>query len=307
VWKKNCLYIEISPTQTSKLIYDCDERGNLLSSVETIVDCTPMVPTIYVPPASRFTDRTPAAYPVLLRSLRAGIVLTIEWGTLHIMDRVPTWVAVGLTIDSLLILGVLESRNWLAFKGRYYFRYSLTALIMVYAAICIAPYFLSSSSPATAPPKEHFLSVGPPSSGKTVVGGPYLPEEINKMILAVGSLSDILHLEIKPTFDAAKSSIENWQQEVQSEGVPAFATRLSSSADKLASASKRIDEILSANTRYDSEIRLTVHDRDPGPFVRELGFFASDISKTIELPPQTREAILTNVPLRLKQGELLCS
>ena len=100
-----------------------------------------MVPTIYVPPASRFTDRTPTAYPVLLRALRAGIVLTIEWGTLHIMESVPTWVLVGLTINSLLILGVLESGNWLAFKGRYYFRYSLTALIMVYAAISIAPFF----------------------------------------------------------------------------------------------------------------------------------------------------------------------
>ena len=259
-----------------------------------------MVPTIYVPPASRFTDRTPAAYPVFLRSLRAGIVLTVEWGTLHIMERVPTWVAVGLTINSLLILGVLESRNWLAFKGRYYFGYSLAALSIVYVAICIAPYFLSSSLPPTAPSKEHFLSVGPPFAGKAVVGGPYLPDEITKMILAVGSLSDIVHLDIKPTFDAAKSSIENWQQEVQSEGVPAFATRLSSSADKLSSASKRIDEILSANTRHDTEIRLTVHDRDPGPFVRELGFFASDISKTVELPSQTREAILTNDLARLR-------
>jgi len=233
-----------------------------------------MVPTIYVPPASRFTDRTPTAYPVLLRALRAGIVLTIEWGTLHIMESVPTWVLVGLTINSLLILGVLESGNWLAFKGRYYFRYSLTALIMVYAAISIAPFFLSLSSPPKAPP-DRFLSVGRPFAGKAVVGGPYLPEEIHKMILAVGSLSDIIHLEIKPTFDAAKSSIENWQQEVHSEGVP-------------------------ANTRYDREIRLTVHDRDPGPFVRELGFFASDISKTVELPPQTREAILTNDLARLR-------
>jgi hypothetical protein len=258
-----------------------------------------MVPTIYVPPASRFTDRTPTAYPVLLRALRAGIVLTIEWGTLHIMESVPTWVLVGLTINSLLILGVLESGNWLAFKGRYYFRYSLTALIMVYAAISIAPFFLSLSSPPKAPP-DRFLSVGRPFAGKAVVGGPYLPEEIHKMILAVGSLSDIIHIEIKPTFDAAKSSIENWQQEVHSEGVPAFAAKLSSSAEKLVSESKRIDDIISANTRYDREIRLTVHDRDPGPFVRELGFFASDISKTVELPPQTREAILTNDLARLR-------
>jgi hypothetical protein len=147
---------------------------------------------------------------------------------------------------------------------------------------------------------RRFLSVGRPFAGKAVVGGPYLPEEIHKMILAVGSLSDIIHIEIKPTFDAAKSSIENWQQEVHSEGVPAFAAKLSSSAEKLVSESKRIDDIISANTRYDREIRLTVHDRDPGPFVRELGFFASDISKTVELPPQTREAILTNDLARLR-------
>jgi hypothetical protein len=127
-------------------------RGNLLSSVETTVGHTPMVPTVYVPPASRFTDRTPAAYPVILRAIRAGIVLTIEWGTLHIMEHVPTWVAVALTVDALLMLGVLESRNWLIFKGRNYFKYSFTTLILAYAAIVAAPTFLPSSTVAVTPP-----------------------------------------------------------------------------------------------------------------------------------------------------------
>jgi hypothetical protein len=135
-----------------------------------------------------------------------------------------------------------------------------------------------------------------------VVGGPYLQEEINKMIQAVGSLSDIMHLDIKPTFDAAKSSIENWEQQVQSEGVPAFAAKLSLAANKLTSAAKRIDEIMSANARYDSEIKLTVRDRDPGPFVRELGFFSSDISKTVDLPSQNRAAVLASDLERLRQA-----
>jgi hypothetical protein len=122
------------------------------------------------------------------------------------------------------------------------------------------------------------------------------------MIQAVGSLSDIIHLDIKPTFDAAKSSIENWDQQVQSEGVPALATKLSLAANKLTSASKQIDEILSANARYDSEIRLTVHDRDPGPFVRELGFFSSDISNTVDLSSQNRAAVLASDLERLRQA-----
>jgi hypothetical protein len=147
-----------------------------------------------------------------------------------------------------------------------------------------------------------FLVAGRPFAGRVVVGGPYLQEEINKMIQAVGSLSDIMHLDIKPTFDDAKSSIENWRQAVQSEGVAVFAKKLYLDADKLINTSKRIDDILANSARYDNEIRLTVHDRDPGPFVRELGFFASDLGKTVDLPPETREVVLGSDLQRLRQA-----
>ena len=135
-----------------------------------------------------------------------------------------------------------------------------------------------------------------------VVGGPYLQEEINKMIQAVGSLSDIMHLDIKPTFDAAKSSIENWDQQVKNEGVPDFSKKLSSDANTLTNSLAKIDDILSANARYNSEIRLTVHDRDPGPFVQELRFFSNDLSKTVDLPSQIRAAVLASDLKRLQQA-----
>src|SRR5262249_16017402 len=100
------------------------------------------MPVIYVP-QSRFTESTPAFVPPLLRPLRAGVVLTLDWATLQLMEPAPAYVWVGLAIDSLLILGILESRDWLAFKGKYYFRSSLGLLIIGYIAICASPFIIA--------------------------------------------------------------------------------------------------------------------------------------------------------------------
>ena len=213
--------------------------------------------------------------------------------------------------DNLLIRGA-EQLRWERIRGLWWL-WSIFGLSGGLAlALWLTPFLnLGLPNHSDEPPTNindhdhgslNFLTAGPPFAGRVVVGGPYLQEEINKMIQAVGSLSDIIHLDIKPTFDAAKSSIENWDQQVQSEGVPAFATKLSLAANKLTSSSKRLDEIISENARYDSEIKLTVHDRDPGPFVRELGFFSSDISATVDLPYQTRTAVLTSDLARSRQA-----
>ena len=45
-----------------------------------------------------------------------------------------------------------------------------------------------------------------------------------------------------------------------------------------------------------------MHDRDPGPFVRELGFFASDLDKASGLSPETREGVLNSDLQRLRQA-----
>jgi hypothetical protein len=164
-----------------------------------------------------------------------------------------------------------------------------------------------TATPTTTKPEpestSRFLVIaGSPFAGRAVVGGPYLREEINKMIEAVSKLSDIMHLDIKPTFDAAISSINNWAQQAESERDPAFAKKLALAADKLTDTSNQIDQILSDNARYDNEIRLTVRDRDAGPFVRELAFFSSDISATVDLRPEARAVILKNDLTRLQKA-----
>jgi hypothetical protein len=67
-------------------------------------------------------------------------MLHIEWGTLHFMERVPTYVLIGLMVDSALILGVLESRQWLQCKGRYYFWGLLAPLLVAYLVFSVCPY-----------------------------------------------------------------------------------------------------------------------------------------------------------------------
>jgi len=91
-----------------------------------------MTTDLYVPPPFRFTKQTPALIPVILRAFRAGAVLSLDWASLTYIEHAPAYVVLGIAIDSALILGVLESRDWLAFKGRYYFRTSLAVLMVAY-------------------------------------------------------------------------------------------------------------------------------------------------------------------------------
>jgi len=221
------------------------------------------------------------------------------------LKLIPVLGAGPFLIDRLITWFWPKGRKWLDAHPQRQRIYLWAFLISLFFAGFVAwknehDLYMSAVTPAKN--QETFLSVGPPFAGRVVVGGLYLPEEIIRMIQAVGKLGDIMHSDIKPTFEAAKSSIGNWGQQVRSEGVPAFAKTLSDDANKLESSSKDIDHILSENARYDSELRSTVHDRAPGQFVQELHFFASNLSSTVGAPDQVREAVLKSDLTRLQQA-----
>ena len=64
----------------------------------------------------------------------------LEWVSLRFVDNAPVivWIATG--VFSLAVLAVLQSKDWLDFKGRRYFTSSLIALLGAWAGIVAYGY-----------------------------------------------------------------------------------------------------------------------------------------------------------------------
>jgi hypothetical protein len=88
-----------------------------------------------VPYVTQYTDRTPTLGPLLLTILKAWAVLMIEWGSLRFIDHAPISVWIASSAVALLVLGVIEKRDWLNFKNKRYFPTSLTILMLIWLGI----------------------------------------------------------------------------------------------------------------------------------------------------------------------------
>jgi len=108
-------------------------------------------PVLYVPPA-RYTDRTSIFVPVVVHILRIGAVMGLEWTTLKFIEDAPVLVRAATFVIALLILAVIESRDWLNFRRPGSFRFSIVALLLIYAGICGYAYaYLENHTPPESP------------------------------------------------------------------------------------------------------------------------------------------------------------
>jgi hypothetical protein len=83
-------------------------------------------------PQSRYTSRTPVIGPVLVKFIRAGTIAMLEWSSLRFVDHAPIAVWIITSIIALLVLAVLESKDWLRFKGGWYFSVSVATLLVIW-------------------------------------------------------------------------------------------------------------------------------------------------------------------------------
>jgi hypothetical protein len=128
-----------------------------LSEAEIVSDdrndhlIVPSLPVLYVPPA-KYTDRTSVLTPLFLPALAALAVLGIEWTTLGFIENAPVIVRLATFIIAAFVLAVLQSREWLKFKGRYLFAGLLAGFVLLYLAICAYAFFYlqEPSSPSAA-------------------------------------------------------------------------------------------------------------------------------------------------------------
>jgi hypothetical protein len=97
-----------------------------------------------VPYVTQYTDRTPTLGPLLLTVLKAWAVLMIEWGSLRFIDHAPVSVWIASSAVALLVLGVIEKRDWLNFKNRRYFPVSLMTLMSIWVGIIGYAYYFDN-------------------------------------------------------------------------------------------------------------------------------------------------------------------
>jgi hypothetical protein len=99
------------------------------------------------------TNKTPIIWPLLGTALKAWAILMIEWGTLRWVEHAPEWAWVASTLIAVAVLAVLENREWLNFRGRRYFSFSLIVLMFSWAGVVGAAYYQSKDSPQAIEPK----------------------------------------------------------------------------------------------------------------------------------------------------------
>ena len=92
------------------------------------------IPTVFVP-RRPYTDRTFVAIPLIYTALRGLAVYGIEWTTLDFIEHAPVMVRVVTFVVASAILGALQWKSWLDFKGRFYFRSVVIVLSILYIGI----------------------------------------------------------------------------------------------------------------------------------------------------------------------------
>ena len=87
-----------------------------------------LLPILYTP-KTRYTSDTNVLVPVIVNFLRAGAIMMLDWVTLKFIDHAPILIWIVTGIISIAVLAVLQSKDWLDFKGRWYFTVAISTLL----------------------------------------------------------------------------------------------------------------------------------------------------------------------------------
>lgn len=99
-----------------------------------------LLPALYTP-KSPYTSDTNVLIPPIVSALRAGAVFMLEWVSLRFVDNAPIVVWIATALCAVGVLAVLQTKEWLDFKGKWYFTISLAGLLAVWVAISAYGYW----------------------------------------------------------------------------------------------------------------------------------------------------------------------
>lgn len=108
-----------------------------------------LMPVLYTP-KSAYTSHTSVWVPVLVAAARAGAIFMLEWLSLRFIENAPLAVCIATGVFAIAVLAILQTKDWLDFKGRWYFRGSLLAAVVIWAALVGYGYW-------AYPPTDHVM------------------------------------------------------------------------------------------------------------------------------------------------------
>jgi len=115
----------------------------------------------------------------------------LEWTTLKYIEDAPIWLRITTFVVALLVLAVLRYKDWLDFKGRWYFTGMLLSLIVFYAAV--VGYASWKYEKETGRPRADIerLAGALPEFSKMIMKSPYLLQKTSKLLdIPIDTLPD---------------------------------------------------------------------------------------------------------------------
>lgn len=125
-----------------------------------------------------------------------------------------------------------------------------------------------------------------------VVGGPYLPEEVSRMILALDQVSDTLGSK-GAVIGEVRNDLSDWQSKLQHDSA-AYSVKLFQDQNALSDLNVSISKELAATGGLQDELAPTLDIQQQGPLMRELYYFGTDIRNTANVADAARASILAN-------------
>jgi len=101
---------------------------------------------LLIPYVTPYTNKTPAIAPLLVTALSNWAALMIEWGSLRWIDHAPAAIWIGSTFIAVCVATIIANKDWLNFKNRRYFPWSLTILMTAWIALVASAYYLDAMS-----------------------------------------------------------------------------------------------------------------------------------------------------------------
>ncbi len=127
-------------------------------------------------PRVRYNSRTYFAAPLIAPFLRAAAIIGLEWTTLSYIEDAPRAVRVATFLVALAMLAVLQSKDWLNFKGKWYFAGSILGLLLIYLAVVGFAYWNFQMKPDGRASGDH----------------PRVKTDVTRLLGELPALSDLL-------------------------------------------------------------------------------------------------------------------
>jgi len=131
-------------------------------------------PVVIYTPRIRYNSRTNFLTPLVAPFLRGAAIMGLEWTTLSYIEDAPRAVRVATFLVALAMLAVLQSKDWLNFKGKWYFVGSIWGLLLIYVAVVGLAYWNFQMQP----------------SGHAAGGQPRVKTDVTRLLGALPVLSD---------------------------------------------------------------------------------------------------------------------